>query len=140
MSKKEHLLAIVEPRTGGDVTLDIARETRSRGGTVTVLIVISESVQRDIRLFAASAELGKDEAQAQLLERFRTRCIERLGGDPQIDTHFGPLGSEVVKYVTSDTTAIAIPAPLATDGFVDRIVAYSGRPVMIVPTRLAVAA
>ena len=27
MSKKEHMLAIVEPRTGGDVTLDIAKRS-----------------------------------------------------------------------------------------------------------------
>jgi hypothetical protein len=140
MSNKEHMLAIVEPRTGGEITIDIAKETRSRGGNVTVLIVISESVQRDIRLFAAPAELSNDEAQTQLLERFRRRCIERLGGDPQINTHFGPLGSKVVKYVTADTTTIALPALLATDGLVDRIVAYSGRPAMIVPSRLAVAA
>ena len=103
-------------------------------------MVISEIVQRDIRVAAASAEISTDEALAQLVERFRTRCAARLGGDPQIDTYFGSLGSEFVKYVSAKTTAIAVPASLATDGLVDRIVAYSGRPVMVVPSRLAVAA
>ncbi len=140
MSKNEHLFTIVEPTIGGDTTLDIARETVARGGTASVLMVITDRVQRDIRAFAESEELALGEAEAQALDQLRTTCSNRIGGSPRLETHFGAIGSEVVKYLTADTTAIAIPAPLATSRLVERIVAYSGRPVIVAPSRVAAVA
>ena len=55
-------------------------------------------------------------------------------------TRYGPVGSDVVRYVTADTTAIAIPACLVTDKLVERIATYSGRPVIVAPHRVPVAA
>ena len=45
MTKPEHLLTIVEPTHGGDTTLDLAHEAVARGGTATVLMVITERVR-----------------------------------------------------------------------------------------------
>ena len=139
MSKNEHLLTIVEPTFGGDATLDFAHETVARGGTASVLMVITDRVQRDIRAFAESEALDQSEAETQALDQLRTRCNDRIGGAPRFDTHFGSIGSEVVKYVTADTTAIAIPARLVTDRLIERIVAYSGKPVIVAPSRVAAA-
>ena len=139
MSKNEHLLAIVEPTFGGDATLDFAHETVARGGTASVLMVITDRVQRDIRALAGSGAFDQGDAEERALDQLRTRCNDRIGGVPRLDTHFGSIGSELVKYVTADTTAIAIPARLVTDRLVERIVAYSGKPVIVAPNRVAAA-
>lgn len=137
MSTREHLLTIVEPTRGGDATLALAHETVARGGAASVVIVMTDRVQRDIRAYAASAELGAREVEAEALDQVRTQCRTRIGGSTRLATHYGSLGSDVVRYVTSDTTAIALPERLAADGLVERIVAYSGRPVIVAPSRSA---
>lgn len=133
MTNREHLLAIVEPTTGGDATLELARETVARGGRATVLMVVTDRVQRDLRAYANSAELGKGEAEAIALDRMRARCRDHVGGSVGLDTHYGPLGSDLVKYVSADTTSIAIPAHLVSDRLVERVAVYSGRPVIVAP-------
>ena len=137
MTNREHLLTIVEPTTGGDATLELAHETVARGGSASVVMVITDRVQRDIRAFADSEDLDRGEAEALALDQLRNHCSDRVGGSPELATHYGALGSNVVKYVTADTTAIAIPERLVADKFVQRIVTYSGRPVIVAPSRIA---
>lgn len=137
MSNHEHLLTIVEPTTGGDATLELAHETVARGGSASVVMVITDRVQRDIQAYAESEDLGRAEAEAMALEQLRAFCSDRVGGSPTLATHYGSLGSNVVKYVTSDTTAIAIPERLVSNKLVERIVTYSGRPVIVAPTQKA---
>ena len=140
MSNPEHLLTIVEPSPGGDTTLDLARETVARGGTTTVLMVITDRVKQDIRAFADSEGLAVGEAEAIALDQLRTQCEEHIGGVPWLVTKYGSISSDVVQYVTEDTTAVAIPARLVTDKLVERIAAYSGRPVIVAPYRVPSAA
>ena len=135
----EHILAIVEPTIGGDATLDLAHETLTRGGTASVVMVITDRVQRDISAFAASEELDRGDAEARALEQLRAHCLDRIGGEARLETHYGSIGSDVVRYITADTTAIAIPARLASDKLIERIVAYSGRPVIVAPSLVAAA-
>ena len=140
MTKHEHLLTIVEPTSGGDSTLDLAHETVARGGTATVLMVITERVERDIRAYAESEGLDVGEAEAIVLDQLRSQCSDRIGGVTWTVTRFGPVRSDVVKYITAETTAIAIPASLVTGKLVERIAIYSGRPVIVAPNRVALAA
>ncbi len=140
MSHPEHLLTIVEPSPGGDTTLDLARDTVARGGTATVLMVITDRVKRDIRNFAESEGLAIGEAEAIALEQLQTQCQDRIGDVPWLVTKYGAIGSDVVQYVTADTTAVAIPARLVTDKLVERIATYSGRPVIVAPYRVPAAA
>lgn len=139
MINNEHLLTIVEPTTGGDATIELARSAVARGGTASVLMVITDRVQRDIRAFAASEELGYGEAEEQAILQLRGLCIEQIGDNVPIKMHFGALGSDVVKYISEDMTAVALPARLANNGMVERIVSYSGRPVIVAPSLVAVA-
>ncbi|NNF64015.1 MAG: hypothetical protein HKN07_07115 [Acidimicrobiia bacterium] len=139
MNNNEHLLTIVEPTIGGDATIELARRAVARGGTASVLMVITDRVERDIRAFAASEELGYGEAEEQAIIQLRELCLEQIGETVPIRMHFGSLGSDVVKYITGDTTTIAIPARLANNGLVERIVSYSGRPVIVAPSLAAVA-
>ncbi|NNE96664.1 MAG: hypothetical protein HKN24_11620 [Acidimicrobiales bacterium] len=140
MSHPEHLLTIVEPSPGGDTTLDLARDTVARGGTATVLMVITDRVKRDIRNFAESEGLAIGEAEAIALEQLQTQCQDRIGDVPWLVTKYGAISSDVVQYVTADTTAVAIPARLVTDKLVERIATYSGRPVIVAPYRVPAAA
>lgn len=137
MPTNEHLLTIIEPAPGGDSALELARQTIARGGCASVVMIITPRVQRDIQAFAASEDLWKGDAEALALDQFREQCREATGGDPAIAVHYGALGSEVVQYVTSDTTAIAVPATLVSDKLVERLTAYSGRPVVVAPATYA---
>ena len=139
MNNNEHLLTIVEPTTGGDATIELARRAVARGGSASVLMVITDRVQRDIRAFAASEELGYGEAEEQAILALRELCIEQIGDTVPITMHFGALGSDIVKYISGDTTGVALPARLANNGMVERIVSYSGRPVIVAPSLAAVA-
>ena len=139
MNNNEHLLTIVEPTTGGDATIELARRAVARGDTASVLMVITDRVQRDIRAFAASEELGYGEAEEQAILQLRELCIEQIGDTVPIKMHFGSLGNDVVKYITDAATTVAIPARLASNGMVDRIVSYSGRPVIVAPSLAAIA-
>lgn len=44
MGNREHMLTIVEPTIGGHATLDLAHETVERGGTASVVMVITGRV------------------------------------------------------------------------------------------------
>lgn len=136
MTKKEHLLTIIEPIPGGDTTLDLAHETVARGGTVTVVVFLTDRVERDIRHYAETAGISVREAEAITVRRLRTQCQDRIG-DVQLDsTRRGSVSSDVVQYITADTTAVAIPASLVSDKLVERIATYSGRPVIVAPYRV----
>lgn len=140
MSKHEHLLTIVEPTPGGDTTLDLANETVARGGTASVVMVVTDRVVRDIRAYATAEGLGVGEAEAIALDQLRSQCNDRIGGTRCLMTHTGPLGNDVVKYVTASTTAIAIPGRLVTDKLVERLATKTGLPVIVAPNRLPLAA
>jgi hypothetical protein len=137
MSYREHLLTIVEPTPGGDATLELAREAVGRGGAATVLMVITDRVRRDIEAFADAEELTPGEAEAIALHRLGAKYSDRIGGSPRLLTHYGEIGSDILRYITTDTTAIAVPDRLAVGGVVQRIVAYSGRPVIVAPSPAA---
>lgn len=139
MSTREHLLAIVEPAPGGDAILDLARDTVARGGTVSVVIAVTERVQRSIRALVESEELAHGEAEARALDQLRAYCAERVGGNFKLDTYIGTPGTDVVRYVTVETTAIALPARLAGNRLVERLAAYTGMPVIVIPSLSAAA-
>lgn len=137
MSYRENLLTIVEPSTGGDATVELAREAVLRGGRASLLLVITDRVERDIQAFADAEELPYGRAEAIALQRLADDYVARIGGSPRIFTHYGALGTDILKYVGADTTAIAVPASMAAGGVVQSIVAYSGRPVVVAPSPLA---
>lgn len=140
MSTNEHLFTIIEPAPGGDSTLDVARQTIARGGSASVALVITPRVEQDIQDFAASEDIGSGQAETLALDQFLERYRQAIGGDPTIAVHYGTLGSDVLKHMPPNTTAIAVPANLAKDRIVERLAAYTGRPVIVAPARRAVAA
>lgn len=136
MTKQEHLLTIIEPIPGGDTTLDLAHETVVRGGTATVVVVVTDRAERAIKHYAETAGIGVGEAEAITFSRLRTQCHDRTGDVQLVIARRGSISSDVVQYITANTTAVAIPASLVTDKLVERIATYSGRPVIVAPYRV----
>lgn len=139
MSTREHLLTIVEPAPGGDATLRLARDTVARGGTASIVMVITDRVRRDIRAFAEAEDLDYGAAEAQALDQLRNDCVARVGPIADVVMVFGTIRSDVVRYVTSETTAIALPTSLIADRMVERLTTYTGRPVIVTPSHAAAA-
>lgn len=137
MTKYEHMLTIVEPTPGGDSTLDLAHETVERGGSASVVMVITDRVQRDIRDFAQSENLDRGVAQAQALDQLAELCVGRIGGSPHVATHFGDVAQALRQHVTADTTVIAVPERLAAGRRLRRLASKSGIPMVISPKRAA---
>lgn len=100
-------------------------------------MVVTDRVQRGLLAHIQTDESGRGEAETEALDQIRSQYSARIGGSPTLATHFGALGSDVVKYVTADTTAIAIPERLVIDKLIQRIAVYSGLPVIVAPSRAA---
>lgn len=137
MNNTEHMLTIIEPTGGGDATVDIARDVVSRGGRASLLLVITDRVAREIGAFADSEDLNVLEAEGTALRRLSDRFSEAIGGVDRTTTHFGALGTELVTHIAPDVTSVAIPEGLLSSRLVERVVAYSGRPVVVAPARSA---
>ena len=135
---REHLLAIVEPTIDGDTTLEIARGVVERGGTASVVLMITPRVRRDISAYARGADLGIGDAEQYALDRFTHTCHQLVGDG--VTTSVAPTsvrGRALRRYVTPDTTAIAIPAGLAKNWSVRRLTSATGLPVVVTPRRAA---
>jgi hypothetical protein len=137
VANSEHLLTIVEPSPGGDSTLDLAHETVERGGTASILMVITDRVQHDIRDFAQSENLHERDAEALALDRYRAYCAERVGGSPRVEVHFGNLRTGLHNHLTADTTGIALPKHLGSARRIRRDAAKARIPIFITPDRAA---
>lgn len=138
MTTHEHLLAIVEPTTRGDTTLELAHDVVERGGTVNLVLMVTKRVRKDIAAFAAGADLEIGEAEAIALDRLSLDCEQRVGGAESTTLAFGvATNSDLLRYLTPDTTSIAIPANLASRRAVRRLAAATGLPVMVAPPSAA---
>lgn len=133
----EHVLIVVEPSGDGDATLEIGRSVIARGGQVSVLMLVTDRIERDIRDFAASEDLDHGTAEAQALDQLTQFCIDRLGVavDVQI-AHVGRARIDLETYIDTRITAIAVPQRLYEIGRLHT----SGDRVLILAPRQADAA
>ena len=134
----EHLLTIVEPSGRGDTTLDIARDVVARGGRASIVMVITDRVDDDIRNFAASEELSRGEAEAHAIDQLTAYCSERVGDDvPTIVERFGRLGTDIRRYITDEVTAVAVPEGFLSARGANKLSRRVGRPVVVASDRAA---
>lgn len=134
MTAREHLLAIVEPTTGGDTTLELAHDVVERGGSVSLVLMVTKRVRQDIAAFAAGADLEIGEAEAIALDRLSLECGQFVGGAANTTIAFGSATKrDLRRHLTPGTTAIAIPGDLASRRAVRRIGAATGLPVVVAP-------
>lgn len=133
---REHLLAVVEPTPDGDTTLDLAHDVAERGGAVSLVLVITPRVRQDIAAFAAGADLTLGEAEAIALDQFTLACEQQIGVSASTTiVHSSSDGRDVRRFLSPDTTAIAIPEQLTNGRSVRRITDQTGIPVVVTPRR-----
>ncbi len=135
---REHLLAIVEPTTGGDATLDLAHDVVERGGAVSLVLMVTKRVLQDIAEFADGADLEIGEAEAIALDRLSAAYEQRVGATESTRLAYAASGDgDLRRYLTPETTAIAIPAHLASRRAVRRLGSATGLPIVVAPLRAA---
>ncbi len=140
MAKREHLLTIVEPTTGGDTTLELAHDAVERGGAATVVMVITDRVRRDIDAFAASEDLDRADAEGRALEQLDDYCRSRVGPSTTIATRYSGARTDVAELVTPEITAVAVPEGLLGQRAISRLVKRTGLPVVVTPAHAGRAA
>lgn len=140
MNPTEHLLAIVEPSDDGETTLDLAHAVVERGGTATVMVVVTDRTLREFRAFARAEDLSDEDAEGMALDRLRDSYTARVGG-AGTDTvirfaNAGLLLSQTVAEFV-DATTVAVPHSLADTRPMRRFISSSTIPVIIAPALAA---
>ena len=134
----EHVLTLVEPTGGGDRTLDIAHDVVARGGRASVVMLITDRVDADIRAYADSENLSRGEAEAAAIDQLTDYCSGRVGSDvPTIVERFGRLGTDIRRHITEDITSVAVPEGLLDARGINRLARRTGRPVTVTPSSAA---
>ena len=135
MSNSEHLLAVIEPNEAGEVSLDIATDHVTRGGTATVLVLLDEQARDDLRRFADAEDLTLHNGQAIALDRLVDSYTARVGGETNtIIAEFASSARELLEVAaTSRATSIVIPQHVAARRSLRRLVSDTTIPLHITP-------
>lgn len=134
MTPQDHILAIVEPTDGGDLTVDLAEATIARGGKATVVVLITDRVLSDIRAFATAEDLAWNDAHAQALEQIEMQYVSRTGAATMFVRSQAKLFDQLRSLVTEDVTAIALPEQLVENFSVQAFANSIGVPVTVTPS------
>ena len=115
MSNSQHLLAVIEPNEAGEVSLDIATEHVTRGGTATVLVLLDDQARDDLRRFADAEDLDLHNGQAIALDRLVDSYTARVGGETNtIVAESASSARELLEVAaTSRATSMVIPQHVA---------------------------
>ncbi|MCB0965575.1 MAG: hypothetical protein KDB37_01960 [Ilumatobacter sp.] len=138
MAAVEHLLAIVEPTCESDAALGLARSVVERGGQASIVVVMTKRARRDIDAFARHANLGIGDATEIALHHLTRSYEKRSGAGTTVSiAESSILGRNLHRHLASGTTAIAIPARLATRRALRRLTSTTGLPVTVAPRQAA---
>ena len=135
MSNSEHLLAVIEPNEAGEVSLDVATDHVSRGGTATVLVLLDEQARDDLRRFADSEDLHLHNGQAIALDRLVDSYTARVGGETNtiVAESAGSARELLEVAATSRATSMVIPQHVAARRSLRRLVSTTTIPLHIAP-------
>ena len=124
MSNSEHLLAVIEPNEAGEVSLDVATDHVTRGGTATVLVLLDKQVRDDLRQFADAEDLHPHNGQAIALDRLVDSYAARVGGETNtIVAESAGSARELLEIAaTSRATSMVIPQHVAARRSLRRLV------------------
>lgn len=135
MSNSEHLLVVIEPNEAGEVSLDIATDHVTRGGTATVLVLLDEQARDDLRRFADSEDLHVHNGQAIALDRLVDSYTARVGGETNtiVAESAGSARELLEVAATSRATSMVIPQHVAARRSLRRLVSNTTIPLHIAP-------
>lgn len=134
----EHIVAVVEPTNEGESTLDVAEQAVSRGGSASVVVLLTKETIGDIRKFAEVEKLTFPDAREIFLERLLDGYAKRLGiGESSVVALNDYSGRSVIENAQAHATTIAMPQKVASKLSWRGSIARSRVPIVISPPRAA---
>jgi hypothetical protein len=135
-STNEHVVAIIDNLTGEEAALQLVSNSLSRGGTATVVVLLTSRVRRTIRDMAREQQISPTAAEQFYVDRIRETVNNVTGGNVPVVTRrssrvHGVLGS------ATQATAMAIPTSIAGRRGWGRALATVPIPVTVTPSRAA---
>ena len=137
MNHLDHIVAIVQPTSREDTTVDMARDVVNNGGRATIVMLITDDVRKDFRAFAESEDLDLAEAEAIAIERLSDDYVSIVG----------PGRTNVIVSTTSalsrthpalaGATTIAGGEQALSRHLLQRLESASMIPVVVAPARAA---
>ena len=135
----EHVLAVAHSAIDTEPSLGAARDARSRGATVTVLVVLGDTDRRNIRDYADAEGLSVLDAE-RLYERAGIEAVtHRVGAGVEVRTTWHDPSSWEVLDVAANVgaTNVVVSADLATRAGWRRSLRDATVTVTVVPQRAA---
>lgn len=138
MNNLEHIVAIVQPTSRQDTTVDMARDVVTKGGRATIVMLITDDVRKDFRAFAESEDLNIAEAEAIAIERLRDDYVSTVGpGRTSVIVSMTPSGLSPQHPAISGATSIAVGQQSLSRHSLQRLVSGATIPVIVTPARAA---
>ncbi len=138
VNSPEHLLAIVEPHTDSDTTLELARNVIERGGRADVVVLLTARARHSIRAFARNANLGIGDATEIAVDRLSHEYRTKAGQGALLEiAHEPTLRRQLDRHLSPATTSIALPPHLASRRTLRRLTDRTGLPIVVAPRHAA---
>jgi hypothetical protein len=134
----EHVVAVLEKPTGEEASLRIARDSVLRGGSATVVVLMTSQLRRTIREMARQQQISTVEAEQFYLDRVREAIRNSVGGEVVIVIRRSTRVQHVLATAfEARATALAIPTSMAGRRGWGRALATSPIPVTFTPALAA---
>lgn len=134
MNNLDHIVAIVQPTSDQDTTVDIARDVVANGGRATIVMLITDRVRKDIREFAEGEGLSLGEAEAMAIDRMSDEYIATVGAGRTnviVSTMAGGLSPK--HPALAGATSIAVGQQALNRQSLQRLVSGATIPVVVAP-------
>ena len=132
MTLFDHLVVLIEPVTGDDAIVDLARDAAADGGRVTVLLRLTPRFRADVASFARSEELDLDVADGLAVERVVERYRSLIDPDAAIVVA-GESSLPLEHPSLIGATALAVPASAMYEPALRVQLSRSPLPVVVAP-------
>ena len=139
MKSQEHIVAVVDPTSDTEMTLDLAGDVVGRGGRATFMVLATRDTIAGINAFADAEELTVPDAREISLERLALQYREQLGSEDAtaVLTGVHSSGSVFAAAERDAATVIAMPQNLTTRRGWRTSISRSRVPVIISPAKAA---
>ncbi|MGA9595771.1 MAG: hypothetical protein WBV06_06425 [Acidimicrobiia bacterium] len=135
---KEHTLTVVEPTLDGDSAIDLAKETRARGGDTTIVLLLGRETVANVAAFAKAEDLAIADGREIYFQRL-TETYENLSGGKVTLVFDGPTANRWVfdQAARSHATSVVLPQRLVNRRNWKASVSKSQVPVLLAPPKAA---
>jgi hypothetical protein len=140
MNTREHMIAVVEPARDGESTIELAKEVVHRGGSATVVVLVTPHTHAAIAEFAEAEDMTFPNAKAIYVERIADVYSSRFGNHEIatiVTDRRDPHNAVFDSAEEADATVVAIPQRIATQRSWRATVARSEMSVLIAPPKAA---